>query len=80
MIERRRCSQGRRAHGDGAPEADKRRRRTLGPVATTIAREMVGFGSGGGGHERRGSLRRSRDERTSPVMMPTQGVGGSVTP
>jgi hypothetical protein len=33
---------------DDAPEADERQLRTLGPVAKTVARGAVGFGSGGG--------------------------------
>jgi hypothetical protein len=75
--EQRRCSQGGRASGDGAPEADVRRRRTLGSVATAVARDVVGVGSGGGGHEGHGSLRWSREARSSLAMAATRGVGGS---
>lgn len=41
------------------------------------ARVAVGFDSGGGGHERLRSLRRSREVRLSLVMVATRDVGGS---
>jgi hypothetical protein len=37
------------ASTDDAPEPDERRRRTIGPVVTMVARGAVGFGSSGGG-------------------------------
>jgi hypothetical protein len=40
----------RRATGDGAPEANERRR-TLGPMAMAVARGAVNFGSSVGGPE-----------------------------
>jgi hypothetical protein len=69
-----RRSRGERASGDSAPEADGQRRRTLGPVATAVVRGALGVG---GGHEVRGSLRRSRETRSSLMMAATQGMGGS---
>jgi hypothetical protein len=66
-----------RASGDGAPEVDERRGRTLGLVATAVAQGAVGIGSGGGGHERRGLLRRLREARSTLAMATTRGVGGS---
>jgi hypothetical protein len=44
---------------------------------TTVARGVVGVGGGGGGHEGRGSLRRSREARSSIEMAAMRGVGGS---
>jgi hypothetical protein len=66
----------RSSDGD-ASEADERRWRTPGPVATADARGAVGFGSGSGGHERCESLRQSREARSSLAMAATRGVGGS---
>jgi hypothetical protein len=64
-------------HDDGAPEADGRRRRTLVLVATVVVRDAVGVDSGGGGHEVRGSLRRSREAWSSLAMAGTRCMGGS---
>ena len=76
-VDRRRCSRDGLASGDSAPEADERRRRTLGPVATVLVRGAVGVSSDSDGHEVRGSLRRSREARLSLVMAATRSVGGS---
>jgi hypothetical protein len=54
--------------GEQAVTTHERRWSTSGPVEMTVARGAVGFGSGGGGHERRGSLRRSREAWSSPAM------------
>jgi hypothetical protein len=75
--ERWRCSRGGRASGDSAPEANERRQRTPGLVATTVARGAVGIGSGDGGHEGRGSLGRSREALSCLAMAAMRGVGGS---
>ena len=72
--DRRRRYRGMRASGDGAPEADGRRRHTLGPMATAVVQGAVGVDSG---HEVRGSLWRSRETRLSLAMAATRGVGGS---
>jgi hypothetical protein len=63
----------RQASGDGALEADGRRRRTLGPVATTVTQGVVGVG----GHEGRGSLWQSCEAQSSLAMSAMRGVGGS---
>jgi hypothetical protein len=65
----RRCSP---KPSNDAPEANELRRRIPGPVATTVAHGAVGFGSGGGGHGRRGWLRqwqrRPRETWVAPVV------------
>jgi hypothetical protein len=63
--------------GDSPEASGKRRQCTVGLVATMVARGAVGFGSDGGNHGRRGSLRWSQKARSSPAMAATQGVGGS---
>jgi hypothetical protein len=40
-----------RSSDDDAPKADERRRRTPGPMAMTVARGAVDFGSVDDGHE-----------------------------
>jgi hypothetical protein len=47
--DRWRHSYGGRASTDGAPEPNERRRCTLGPAVTVVARGAVGFGSSGSG-------------------------------
>jgi hypothetical protein len=60
-----------RSSDNGAPKAGDQAAMTLskwtsgsgtqGPVATTVVRGAVGIDNSGGGHECRGSLRRSHD-------------------
>jgi hypothetical protein len=47
------------------------------PVATTVVRGTVGVDSGDDGNEVRGSLRRSREVRSSLAMVAIRGMGGS---
>jgi hypothetical protein len=70
--------QGGQASGDGAPEADERRRQTLSPVATVIAQDMVCFDSDDVDHGRRKWLRRSCEAWSSPSMVATRGMAGSI--
>jgi hypothetical protein len=50
---------------------------TPGLVPMAVARGAVGIGNGGGGHEGRVSLWRSREARTSLATVATRRVGGS---